>query len=102
MTMPVTVTCSASSPGDGVGEDAYARVAWTAFGLRFAKVVKAAMHDAASVSGRAVIRHEYPRRAFSGDGGALRLRAGRGEPETAALAVLIDIPSATGPRYHLV
>jgi hypothetical protein len=107
--MPIAVTYSAPSVTDrkaaSEGEPGWARADYTASKLQLAMAVTAAMRGAAFAKRRGVIRPARAQRLFSEFDGALRFRAercGSSEPETAALAVLIAILSATGPRYNLV
>lgn len=107
--MSIAVTYSAPSQRDGKaaneGLRGCAREAYSASKLQLATTVKAAMRGAAFVNGRGVIRPSHAQRLFSGGDRMLQVRVGRcgsGERETAALAVLIEILSATGPRYNLV
>jgi hypothetical protein len=107
--MPIAVTYSASSPGDG---KAAADRGWvckaavySASKLQLAKRVTAAMRGAAFADMYDVIRHAGTRRSMPDFDGALHVRVERcrsGEAETALWAGSIEILSATGPRYNLV
>jgi hypothetical protein len=109
MMMPIAAPYSAVSPCDvrvvSKGERGCGRAVYSVSKLQSAKVVKAAMRGTTVVKGRGVIRPSRVQSLFAEFDGALHFRVGRrgsGEPETAALAVLIEILSATGPRYNLV
>jgi hypothetical protein len=107
--MPIAVTYSASSFSDEKaarkGEGGCVDAVYSASKLQFANCVNAAMQHATFAKGRGMIRHARAQRLLSDVDGAHRFDVGRrrhGEPETAALAGLIEILSATGPRYNLV
>ena len=87
------------------GERRSAEAVYSASKLQLAKRVTAAMRGAAFADEYDVIRHAGARRSLPDRDSALNLRVERcrrGECETAIPAVLIEILSATGPRYNLV
>lgn len=107
--MPIAVTYSASSLRDAHaaqgGAWSRATTVYSDSKLQLAKRVTAAMRGATFAKQCGMIRHAHAQRLFCDVDGAPHLPVGRhrrGEPETAALVGLIDILSATGPRYHLV
>lgn len=106
---PIAVTYSASLPCDvraaGEGEGRRTASVYSGSKLQIAKGMAAAMHGATFAKQCGMIRHARAQRSLFDFDGALQLpveRCQRGEPETASLAGLIDILSATGPRYNLV
>ena len=106
---PIAVTYSASSPCDGraagEGEGCCAGPVYSGSKLQIAKRMTAAMRGATFAKRCGMIRHARAQRSLFDFDGALHFRVERcrnGEAETAALAGLIEILSATGPRYNLV